>query len=97
GAVAKFCRWLSDPRRRLAPFGDEGYGDGGFSLHSHAVRHTVAAMFDEWGVDKAHRKAHLGHRSDSAAQGYGKHWRRLQVEALQAFDQRMRAASEVSA
>jgi integrase len=67
---------------RLGLFGDEQLGEGGFRLHPHALRHTIKALFDEWGVDPAITQRHLGHRRADTTERYGKTFRTTYVETL---------------
>jgi integrase len=66
---------------RFKHFGGEFVEDQ-FKLHPHAIRHTVEALFEEWGVPREVRQRHLGHRHPKTTDLYGKAYRRTYVNSL---------------
>lgn len=66
---------------RFKLFGGEFLEDQ-FTLHPHAVRHTVEALFEEWGVPHEVRQRHLGHKKPETTDLYGKVYRKTYVAIL---------------
>ncbi len=67
--------------RRFRVFGGE-FPEDQFSLHPHAIRHTVEALFKEWGVPHETRQRHLGHRKPETTDLYGRVYRKTYVAHL---------------
>jgi integrase len=67
--------------RRFPIFGGEFVEDQ-FTLHPHAIRHTVQSLFEDWGVPRDIRQLHLGHRNPQTTDLYGKVYRKTYVKTL---------------
>lgn len=68
-------------------FGGEFLEDQ-FKLHPHAIRHTVEALFEEWGIPRETRQRHLGHKKPETTDLYGKVYRKTYVASLSRMDAR---------
>lgn len=66
---------------RFQVFGGE-FREDQFMLHPHAIRHTVEALFGEWGVPHETRQRHLGHKKPETTDLYGKVYRKTYVALL---------------
>ncbi len=72
---------------RFHVFGGEFLEDK-FRLHPHAIRHTVEALFKEWGIPHETRQRHLGHKKPETTDLYGKVYRKSYVAFLSRMDAR---------
>jgi integrase len=72
---------------RFKIFGGEFFEDQ-FKLHPHAIRHTVEALFEEWGISHETRQRHLGHKKPETTDLYGKVYRKTYVALLTALENR---------
>ena len=70
-------------------FGTFGEDDNRFSLHAHAIRHTVESLFRDWGVPLEVRQQHLGHKRPETTLSYGQTYRERYVEFLSQLDRRL--------
>ena len=68
-------------------FGGEFFEEQ-FKLHPHAIRHTVEALFEEWGISHEIRQRHLGHKKPETTDLYGKVYRKTYVALLTALETR---------
>jgi integrase len=66
---------------RFSVFGGE-FPEDHFKLHPHAIRHTVEALFEEWGISHETRQRHLGHKKPATTDLYGKVYRKSYVALL---------------
>jgi integrase len=66
---------------RFQIFGGEFIEDQ-FKLHPHAIRHTVEALFELWGIDRQLRQRHLGHKRPESTDLYGKAYRKVYINVL---------------
>jgi integrase len=67
--------------RRFQIFGGE-FPEDQFKVHPHAFRHTVEALFEDWGIPREMRQRHLGHKKPETTDLYGKVYRKTYVEIL---------------
>jgi integrase len=73
---------------RFHIFGGE-FPEDQFRLHPHAIRHTVEALFKEWGIPHEIRQRHLGHKKPETTDLYGKVYRKSYVAFLSRVDARI--------
>ncbi len=66
---------------RFHVFGGE-FTEDQFKLHAHAIRHTVKALFEEWGIPRETQQRHLGHKMPETTDLYGKVYRRTYIALL---------------
>jgi integrase len=67
--------------KRFNVFGG-GFLEEQFTLHPHAIRHTVESLFEEWNVPRDVRQRHLGHRNPETTDLYGKVYQKTYMEFL---------------
>jgi len=67
--------------KRFQVFGGE-FVEEQFSLHPHAIRHTVEALFEWWKIPRDLRQRHLGHKKPETTDLYGKVYRKAYREVL---------------
>lgn len=82
---------------RFQVFGGEFIEDQ-FKIHPHAIRHTVEALFEEWGIPRETRQRHLGHKKPETTDIYGKVYRKTYVALLSKLEalHMLRAGGEFS-
>src|SRR5205085_1993231 len=80
--VASLFKMLNS---RFHVFGGD-FPEDRFRLHPHAIRHTVEALFKEWGIPHETRQRHLGHKKPETTDLYGKVYRKTYVTFLSRID-----------
>lgn len=84
GGMASLFEMLNT---RFQVFGGE-FPEEQFKLHSHSIRHTVEALFEDWGVPHDVRQRHLGHKKPETTDLYGKVYRKTYTAFLSRIDAR---------
>jgi integrase len=85
---------MKELNSRFKTFGDYAwFGDEGFALHPHALRHTIKTLMEEWNVPAATIQRHLGHRNRQTTDQYGKTFRTTYVATMQRMESRFLAAA----
>jgi integrase len=67
--------------KRFNIFGGE-FPEDQFKVHPHALRHTVEALFEDWGIPREMRQRHLGHKKPETTDLYGKVYRKTYLSFL---------------